>query len=88
VSLRVAEALDEIAAGGGLVVAGTHAGPIGTAARRAAGIPATDRSALGGVSNTSVTVLGYPGPRLVAFDADPATARAPVGFMQQLREDR
>jgi len=87
VSLRVAEALDEIAAGGGLVVVATHAGPIGTAARRAAGIPAIDRTVLGGVSNTAVTVLRYPGPRLVAFDADPGTARASVGLIQRRRED-
>jgi len=88
VSLRVAEALDEIALGGGIVAVGTHAGPIGTAARRAAGVPATDRAVLGGVSNTSVTILRYPGPRLIAFGTDPVTARASVGLLHQRREDR
>jgi broad specificity phosphatase PhoE len=71
VGIRVAAALGDIAADAGshpMVLVGTHAGPIGAAARWAAGVPDAFRGGFTGVGNTSITTLRFPGPRLVGFN--------------------
>ncbi len=76
VAERVAAALTEIARTaepGGVVLVGSHAGPITAAARWAAGIAAEGSvfdCGLGPVSNTGITTLRFPGPHLVEFNDD------------------
>ena len=66
--------LEDIAANapaGATILVGTHAGPIAAATRWAGGI-ASDRSVfasgLGPITNTGITTLRWPGPRLVRFN--------------------
>lgn len=78
VSRRVTAALEELAGElgpDGMAAVGTHAGPIGVAARWAAGLPTArsePRRGFGIVDNTAVSVLHFPGPRLTGYNHHPA----------------